>query len=61
MCSLLYPLFTFFLLAIVIAYWAVTAVYPFKFQSVNLIIRGSDSQKPGNTAGAAHEHLTTSG
>uniref|UniRef100_A0A8D3DCK2 Choline transporter-like protein n=1 Tax=Scophthalmus maximus TaxID=52904 RepID=A0A8D3DCK2_SCOMX len=49
MCSLLYPLFTFFLLAIVIAYWAVTAVYPFKFQSVNLIIRGSDSQKPGNT------------
>ncbi|XP_035471999.2 choline transporter-like protein 2 isoform X2 [Scophthalmus maximus] len=27
MCSLLYPLFTFFLLAIVIAYWAVTAVF----------------------------------
>uniref|UniRef100_A0A7N6B755 Choline transporter-like protein n=1 Tax=Anabas testudineus TaxID=64144 RepID=A0A7N6B755_ANATE len=29
MCSLFYPLFTFLLLAIVIAYWAVTAVYPF--------------------------------
>uniref|UniRef100_A0A7N8YLM8 Choline transporter-like protein n=1 Tax=Mastacembelus armatus TaxID=205130 RepID=A0A7N8YLM8_9TELE len=28
MCSLFYPLFTFLLLAIVIAYWAVTAVYP---------------------------------
>ncbi|XP_075999055.1 choline transporter-like protein 2 isoform X4 [Genypterus blacodes] len=27
MCSLLYPLFTFFLLAMVIAYWAVTAVF----------------------------------
>ena len=28
MSSLFYPLFTFFLLAMVIAYWAVTAVYP---------------------------------
>uniref|UniRef100_A0A8C7YYV4 Choline transporter-like protein n=1 Tax=Oryzias sinensis TaxID=183150 RepID=A0A8C7YYV4_9TELE len=28
MCSLFYPLFTFLLLALVIAYWAVTAVYP---------------------------------
>uniref|UniRef100_A0A673CUD8 Choline transporter-like protein n=1 Tax=Sphaeramia orbicularis TaxID=375764 RepID=A0A673CUD8_9TELE len=27
MCSLVYPLFTFFLLVIVIAYWAVTAVF----------------------------------
>lgn len=33
MCSLLFPLFTFLLLAIVIAYWAVTAVYPFELQS----------------------------
>uniref|UniRef100_A0A673CRT9 Choline transporter-like protein n=1 Tax=Sphaeramia orbicularis TaxID=375764 RepID=A0A673CRT9_9TELE len=32
MCSLVYPLFTFFLLVIVIAYWAVTAVYPFNSQ-----------------------------
>lgn len=29
MSSLFYPLFTFLLLAMVIAYWAVTAVYPF--------------------------------
>ena len=28
MSSLFYPLFTFLLLAMVIAYWAVTAVYP---------------------------------
>uniref|UniRef100_A0A8C7YSB2 Choline transporter-like protein n=1 Tax=Oryzias sinensis TaxID=183150 RepID=A0A8C7YSB2_9TELE len=31
MCSLFYPLFTFLLLALVIAYWAVTAVYPLNF------------------------------
>ncbi|MGH0166218.1 UNVERIFIED_CONTAM: hypothetical protein FKN15_050537 [Acipenser sinensis] len=29
MCSLIYPLLTFALLALVIAYWAITAVYPF--------------------------------
>lgn len=29
MSSLFYPLFTFLLLTMVIAYWAVTAVYPF--------------------------------
>uniref|UniRef100_A0A669D5A6 Choline transporter-like protein n=1 Tax=Oreochromis niloticus TaxID=8128 RepID=A0A669D5A6_ORENI len=29
-CSLFYPLFTFLLLAVVIIYWGVTAVYPFK-------------------------------
>lgn len=28
MCSLLYPLVTFFLLCLCIAYWASTAVYP---------------------------------
>lgn len=29
MSSLFYPLLTFALLAVVIAYWAITAVYPF--------------------------------
>uniref|UniRef100_A0A668AP15 Choline transporter-like protein n=1 Tax=Myripristis murdjan TaxID=586833 RepID=A0A668AP15_9TELE len=38
MSSLFYPLFTFVLLAMVIAYWAVTAVYPFIIQSVLLKI-----------------------
>ena len=28
MCSMLYPLVTFFLLCLCIAYWASTAVYP---------------------------------
>lgn len=31
MSSLFYPLLTFALLAVVIAYWAITAVYPFIF------------------------------
>lgn len=31
MSSLFYPLLTFALLAVVIAYWAITAVYPLKF------------------------------
>lgn len=33
MSSLFYPLVTFVLLAVVIAYWAVTAVYPFCWRS----------------------------
>lgn len=38
MSSLFYPLLTFALLAVVIAYWAITAVYPWFKKSRQLII-----------------------
>uniref|UniRef100_A0A3P8TPS4 Choline transporter-like protein n=1 Tax=Amphiprion percula TaxID=161767 RepID=A0A3P8TPS4_AMPPE len=49
MCSLFYPLFTFLLLAMVIAYWAVTAVYPFKSQLGSVIFKADCVKRPGNT------------
>uniref|UniRef100_A0A3B4Y1B0 Choline transporter-like protein n=1 Tax=Seriola lalandi dorsalis TaxID=1841481 RepID=A0A3B4Y1B0_SERLL len=45
MCSLFFPLFTFVLLAIVIAYWAVTAVYPFQVTVTVLLLKVDCSQK----------------
>lgn len=38
MSSLFYPLFTFLLLAMVIAYWATTAVYPFTLLPIKVSI-----------------------
>lgn len=42
MSSLFYPLFTFLLLAMVIAYWAVTAVYPFTLLHVSVSLFRAD-------------------
>lgn len=43
MMSLLFPLCTFFLLCLCIAYWASTAVYPFSFLFLRV---GSRGRKP---------------
>lgn len=53
MSSLFYPLFTFLLLALVIAYWAVTAVYPFALSDVTEgvqlgFVPGLHSFRPGS-------------
>lgn len=44
LCSLFYPLFTFLLLAVVIAYWGVTAVYPFKLLFVVVLLFRVDEE-----------------
>lgn len=49
LCSLFYPLFTFLLLAVVIAYWGVTAVYPFKLLFVVVLLFRVDEEMKNTT------------
>lgn len=55
MTSLLFPLCTFFLLCLCIAYWASTAVYPFPFFFLTPLPLGKEAaQEPKVFQGTKH-------
>ncbi|XP_008413582.1 choline transporter-like protein 2 isoform X2 [Poecilia reticulata] len=59
MCSMFYPLFTFLLLAIVVAYWAVTAVFlSTSNEAIYKVVNQSDCVHSGNVC--VHANYSTS-